>query len=224
MYLMVFRLLVWLFGADDILRVSGAGTFLSHLAWALYRFGVVWLFYVALEPYLRRIWPRTMVSWTRLLEGRFRDPLVGRDILLGTGLWAGFLVLIRAIPLLAERLGIPRSNIEPDPAVLGALAGLSDTVWSMLYHHAQYLLDASLFMVIFLLILRVLLRKTWIALPVWNPCQVRRSRRSCKRCPGHGTSVLQSRPRFAVADAALCFSSPAFGAASRPRSAHFPEG
>jgi len=168
MYLLVIRLLVWLGGADDILRVSGAQTFLSHLAWALYRFGVVWLFYVALEPYLRRIWPRTMVSWSRLLEGRFRDPLVGRDILQGASLWAALIVLIRALPLLAERLGRPLANIGPDQDVLSTLAGLPDTVWSMLYHHATYLLDAGLFMVIFLLILRVLLRKTWIALPVWT--------------------------------------------------------
>ena len=171
-YVMVARLLVWLFSADAILGVSGASIFLSHLAWALYRFGVVWLFYVALEPYLRRIWPRTMVSWTRLLEGRFRDPLVGHDILLGAGLWAVLLVLIRALPLVAERLGTPVSNIEPDPATLSALTGLSDTVWSMLYQHADYLLEAGLFMVIFLLILRVLLRKTWIALPVWTAALV----------------------------------------------------
>jgi hypothetical protein len=42
------------------------------------------------EPYARRTWPKLMVSWQRLLNGRFRDPLVGRDVLLG--LFAGSLV------------------------------------------------------------------------------------------------------------------------------------
>ena len=39
--------------------------------------------YIAVEPYARRSWPRLMVSWQRLITGRARDPLVGRDILLG---------------------------------------------------------------------------------------------------------------------------------------------
>jgi len=44
---------------------------------------VGWIVYVACEPYARRLWPETMVSWTRVLAGRLRDPLVGRDVLLG---------------------------------------------------------------------------------------------------------------------------------------------
>jgi Protein kinase domain len=44
---------------------------------------LVWIGYVAVEPYARRIWPNLMVSWQRLLDGRFRDPLVGRDIIFG---------------------------------------------------------------------------------------------------------------------------------------------
>ena len=46
-----------------------------------------WIGYMAVEPYARRTWPKLMVSWQRLLGGRFRDPLVGRDVLLG--LFAG---------------------------------------------------------------------------------------------------------------------------------------
>ena len=44
---------------------------------------LAWLGYMALEPYARHSWPRLMISWQRLLNGRFRDPLVGRDALLG---------------------------------------------------------------------------------------------------------------------------------------------
>ena len=42
-----------------------------------------WLDYLALEPFVRRRWPEAMISWTRLLGGRFADPLVARDILIG---------------------------------------------------------------------------------------------------------------------------------------------
>jgi predicted Ser/Thr protein kinase len=44
---------------------------------------LVWVGYMAVEPYVRRTWPQVMVSWQRLLNGRIRDPLIGRDLLLG---------------------------------------------------------------------------------------------------------------------------------------------
>jgi serine/threonine-protein kinase len=42
-----------------------------------------WSAYLALEPLVRRRWPDTLISWTRLLKGRPLDPLVGRHLLLG---------------------------------------------------------------------------------------------------------------------------------------------
>lgn len=41
------------------------------------------LAYLAAEPYVRRLWPQFLISWTRLLGGGFRDPIVGRDLLVG---------------------------------------------------------------------------------------------------------------------------------------------
>lgn len=41
------------------------------------------LIYIALEPFVRRYWSELLISWSRLLNGDFRDPLVGRDILVG---------------------------------------------------------------------------------------------------------------------------------------------
>jgi predicted Ser/Thr protein kinase len=44
---------------------------------------LTWILYVAVEPFVRRRWPQVLVSWTRLLSGELRDPLVARDILIG---------------------------------------------------------------------------------------------------------------------------------------------
>jgi class 3 adenylate cyclase len=44
-----------------------------------------WLFYMALEPYIRRTYPQALISWSRLLAGNLRDVLVGRDVLFGVG-------------------------------------------------------------------------------------------------------------------------------------------
>lgn len=45
---------------------------------------LAWANYVALEPYARRVWPETLIGWSRLVAGRVRDPLVGRETLIGT--------------------------------------------------------------------------------------------------------------------------------------------
>ena len=47
-----------------------------------------WLGYLILEPHARANWPHSLVSWTRVLQGRWRDPMVGRDLLVATALGA----------------------------------------------------------------------------------------------------------------------------------------
>ena len=51
--------------------------------WSLVWAGFSWMAYVSFEPYVRRLWPGTLISWTRVLSGRVRDPLIGRDVLVG---------------------------------------------------------------------------------------------------------------------------------------------
>jgi hypothetical protein len=53
---------------------------------------LLWIFYVALEPIVRRRWPNMLISWSRLIAGRLRDPMVGRDLLVGTV--AGLLMIV----------------------------------------------------------------------------------------------------------------------------------
>jgi hypothetical protein len=61
---------------------------------------IVGVVYVALEPYFRRRYPELLVSWARLISGRVRDPLVGRDHLWGVlaGLFAVLVLSIENIP------------------------------------------------------------------------------------------------------------------------------
>lgn len=53
------------------------------LAFFLFDAGFIWVAYMAMEPAMRRRWAKLLISWSRLMSGRFRDPLVGRDILIG---------------------------------------------------------------------------------------------------------------------------------------------
>jgi eukaryotic-like serine/threonine-protein kinase len=61
---------------------------------------VAWLLYLAVEPYFRRRWPRMLIGWTRLLAGRFRDAMVGRDALVGALAGCACAILFK-LPILA---------------------------------------------------------------------------------------------------------------------------
>jgi hypothetical protein len=55
-----------------------------HISISLFLAGFSWAFYSAMEPFVRRQWPQVLVSWTRLISGDWRDPLVARDVLVGS--------------------------------------------------------------------------------------------------------------------------------------------
>lgn len=54
---------------------------------------VIGVLYLALESRVRRIWPQTLVGWSRILIRKVRDPFVGRDILIGTTMGAAWAIL-----------------------------------------------------------------------------------------------------------------------------------
>ncbi|MBI1191375.1 MAG: protein kinase [Tepidisphaera sp.] len=62
-----------------------APLFRDVLQVAISRGVVAWVGYLALEPVVRRLWPRTLVAWSRVLAGKYRDPMMGRCVLAGVG-------------------------------------------------------------------------------------------------------------------------------------------
>jgi serine/threonine-protein kinase len=66
-----------------------------------------WLLYIALEPHMRRVWPETMIGWSRLLAGRLRDPLVGRDVLVAVLVAVGNALIVGLHTLLRRWAGQP---------------------------------------------------------------------------------------------------------------------
>jgi protein kinase-like protein len=67
---------------------------LGMSGWCLTWAAFCWVAYLALEPAIRRYAPHTLGAWTRLLAARFRDPAVGRDVLIGV--WGGLIVVALA--------------------------------------------------------------------------------------------------------------------------------
>jgi hypothetical protein len=77
------RILHWIFAGDHVGHPAELLSLVIAICGATTLALVGWIVYVACEPYVRRLWPEILVSWTRVLAGRLRDPLVGRDVLLG---------------------------------------------------------------------------------------------------------------------------------------------
>jgi serine/threonine-protein kinase len=124
---------------------------------ALFRAGFLVLLYLALEPYLRRSWPRVLISWNRLLAGRWRDPLVGRDLLAGTVL--GLLILLfREVPvLLPGGSATIAGNFSPS-----TLADLRQTLAAVVAAFAAGMLPAMLGAFLLLLLHSVLKRRALV--------------------------------------------------------------
>ena len=71
-----------------------------------------WIIYVAIEPLVRRRWPHMLISWTRLLSGRLRDPMVGRDLLIGAALGIGIALLGLLPALMPDAAPFPTSSVR----------------------------------------------------------------------------------------------------------------
>ncbi|MFN8588968.1 MAG: serine/threonine-protein kinase [Candidatus Eisenbacteria bacterium] len=122
----------------------------------------MWFAYVALEPYVRRLWPRLLVSWTRLLSGRFRDPLVGRDLLVGAALGAAVSALSIANYAIAPKLGL---GWVPALASFSQFEALTPGYLSVGLCYSGSICVLNVLQALFvLLMLRLLLRHTGIAL------------------------------------------------------------
>ena len=84
-YAFLLRSIMFGLQADHSSIGSVAGNIVANtLAWGSLVAIMFSLSYLVLEPLVRRFWPQMLIAWTRLLSGRWRDPLVGRDLLVGT--------------------------------------------------------------------------------------------------------------------------------------------
>jgi predicted Ser/Thr protein kinase len=123
---------------------------------------MVAIFYLAMERYVRQVWPQTLAGWSRILRGRIRDPHVGRDILVGCvvgPLWAALGSFEYVLP---EWLGLtPRASLrfmDEFQYLMGARFGAAFCCdWLI---NAIYL---GLLLLLLLVIMRVVVRRERIA-------------------------------------------------------------
>jgi len=147
--------LVWIGEATHVHDLPGEWFIIQRdLGYNLFLAALLWVGYVAVEPYVRRQWPETLISWSRLLGARFADPRVGRDVLVGVGMGSTLALLQwvgRASP--AWRAGRP----------LAPWRGFTDHfAFDLVDQHVHGMLDSMLVLFVLLFLLLVL-RRRWPA-------------------------------------------------------------
>ena len=129
----------------------------APLGHALVHGVIIALAYLAIEPYVRRLWPGMLVSWARLVSGRARDPIVGRDLLIG-GAWGvtGSLIEV-GLRFLVHHLGLDTEPLQIRASTFAGLLGPQAVVSIVTIDLAIGILRATTYITL-LVILRFVLR------------------------------------------------------------------
>jgi len=123
------------------------------------------LMYLAIEPWTRRLWPHVMITWARLLAGRWRDPVVGRDLLAAIACVA----LNYAVQRVVQFAAIQTGNHPPDigqPGQFGiVLANLASArvMAANLVFPFFYGLTVGMGMFLVLFVMNTVVGRKWIA-------------------------------------------------------------
>jgi len=153
------QILLWLFRGHILASTGTFGTFLVAMCTSVFYGVVIWTLYIALEPYVRRRWPQTLIAWSAVLIGRLRDPVVGRDVLIGCTVAAAQWLLNSLIDVVWKpHLGA----WAPNQDILIPLAGGRSSV-ALMFMGIPHAVRETLFFFFLIFLLRVLLRNQWLA-------------------------------------------------------------
>ncbi|MGC2248711.1 MAG: hypothetical protein WA609_19060, partial [Terriglobales bacterium] len=157
-FVFAMQIAIWLCFGHFVPDGGVVGFFVLAVSGALFMASLSWILYLALEPFVRKLWPQTIISWTRLMSGRIRDPLVGRDVLFGVilGLTWDLIIEIRFV------FGIARLGSIPQLLSTDYLLGLRSTLGAAIVQVPGGI-QGTLFFFVILVVLRYLLRNRWAA-------------------------------------------------------------
>ena len=164
---------------------------------------MIWIFYLAIEPYVRRFWPETLVAWSRVLEGRFRDPMVGRHILIGALAGMGVTLLCAAAATSPGRSGWRRlrpSSVTSMPSRRFRF-GLAQ-VFAMVQQ--SFFIPVACLLAV--LVFRVIFRRPWLAYGSPRRCSERR-RLALAQGANQGLSAAVLSSWQAMLSCSSCWSS-----------------
>jgi hypothetical protein len=136
-------------------------SFMKYYADVLLGAALLLVIYLALEPYVRRFWPDSVLGWTRLMSGHLRDPRVGRDILIGCSFAVALTVLEVFYKVAPPVFGFPAPmpDFASDIDTLTGVSVLAHRIWDIAVNG----LFTSMFAVLGFVLLRLIFRRNSIA-------------------------------------------------------------
>jgi hypothetical protein len=120
------------------------------------------LSYLAMEPAVRRRWPWRITAWNRLLDGRLRDPMVGRDLLIGLALGAAVLLVLRVGWLTVAWAGAPPPPLTGSGPFALEVPGPPTPLYVLLSFLLIPIITPVLYLVLSF-VLFLVLRREWLA-------------------------------------------------------------
>jgi serine/threonine-protein kinase len=151
-------MLAWLFASNHAPTIGQIRRVGMGLSESLFIAAILWLVYMAMEPYVRRRWPQTLISWSRVLAGRLRDPLVGRDLLVGVIFGIAWTLSLQCQQFMIRAVGEARWTTPQ----LDSLLGVRHLVGRFLTYLPQAIAHALVILFVVVLV-RTLMRKQWLA-------------------------------------------------------------
>ena len=100
--------------------ISMLDLFVEAVAEWLLGAAVLWFAYLALEPEVRARWPHSIVTWNRVLAGRWLDAQVGSHILIGAVVGSGLWLFFKAVTVYVFKNREPANWDVAMDSLLGA--------------------------------------------------------------------------------------------------------
>jgi hypothetical protein len=149
---------IWAISAAHVLAMWEVHIFVSGICEAGLVAAVLFANYLAMEPYARRHWPDSLISWKRFQSGRLRDVLVASHVLAGTAAMLAW----RKLGLGLLSIFMPASVEVPHPQIVRVLENGAFPVLVLL-RALVFGVQWALLLLIAVILLRLLLRRVWIA-------------------------------------------------------------
>jgi hypothetical protein len=164
-FVFILEMLQWWAGKGFLPRaLFDARLLVTGLQTACFSSLAIWCYYLGLEPYVRRYWPHSLLSWSRALVGRWRDPLIGLEVLIGAAFGIAVVVAGQCEVLLTAwsgRSAAPLWLSGPD-AELGRLVGFGHLI-GMTALSLRIAISRAILFLMLMLLLRKIIRVPWLA-------------------------------------------------------------
>jgi predicted Ser/Thr protein kinase len=154
---LILTALTWMFSTHWVVDLSMMTVFTTNAADWFLSSAMLWLLYIALEPAVRARWPHSIVTWSRVLAGRWQDAQVAAHALYGSLVGVVLTALFLAAQWLEMKQGVAGS-FAPGYVGVAARNFIADAL-----NHASGAAEFGLLVIFAIFCFRAVFRKDWIA-------------------------------------------------------------